>query len=464
MRQLAAFVFCFCLVTLTAAAEAPDCSRAPGSLPHPEAPAGQPDRANPIQHIVVIMQENHSFDNYFGTYPGAEGIKPDTCVPVDPADGSAAQCVKPFPLGNQPIVDLDHSHDTALAQFNDGKMNGFVNALTLRGQDGKLALGYYNDKDIPYYWNLADNYVLFDRMFSSTLDGSFLNHVYWVSAQPLPSGGTTQFSQDIPTIFDRLDQKGLSWKFYVESYDPNINIRTQSQVELSNPNRLSQVIWVPLLVMDRYLDDPKLSSHIVDLSEYYTDLENGTLPDVAYIVPSGASEHPPGSLQSGQRFVRGLIQALMRSDSWSTSAFFLAYDDWGGWYDHVVPPQVDDYGFGFRVPALLISPYARKGFIDHTQYDFTSMLKFIEYNWDLAPLATRDTQANNMTPAFDFSSPPRAPDFIGMSRSTVTPIIPSVNLIYALYGAAIFVGLAFVIRVGIGRRAARVRVVQRKEA
>lgn len=417
----------------------------------------------PIKHVVMIMQENHSFDNYFGTYPGAEGIQPNTCVPVDPGAGAGSECIKPYPLGNSPIVDLDHSHDTASAQFNDGQMNGFVSALTLKGQDGKLALGYYDDKDIPYYWNLADNNVLFDQMFSSVMDSSFINHVFWVAGGPLPPGNSGQYYQDVPTIFDRLEQKGLTWKFYVENYDPKINIRTQSQVELANPNRLSQIIWVPLLVMDRYLDDPKLSSHIVDLKEYYTDLENGTLPNVAYIVPSGASEHPPGSIQSGERFVRGLIQDLQRSDAWDTSAFILSYDDWGGWYDHVTPPQVDDYGYGFRVPAILVSPYARRGFIDHTTYDFTSMLKFIEYNWDLAPLAERDAKANNMTAAFDFSQPPRPPVFVGFERNPVTPTVPRINLIYAGYGAAILVGLAFVIRVGMRRHKPSARVYHPEE-
>ena len=155
-----------------------------------------------------------------------------------------------------------------------------------------------------------------------------------------------------------------------------------------------------------------LSSHIVDLSQYFIDLQNGTLPAVSYIVPSGASEHPPSSLMSGQRFVKNIIQELMRSTSWDSSAFMLAYDDWGGWYDHVPPIPVDKYGYGPRVPALLISPYAKTGYIDHTVLDFTSMLKFIEQNWNIAPLAERDANANNLLSAFDFNQSPRLPIFL----------------------------------------------------
>ncbi len=124
----------------------------------------------------------------------------------------------------------------------------------------------------------------------------------------------------------------------------------------SQGNKGSQVIWVPLLNFDRFIDDPTLASHIVDLSQYYVDLRKGTLPAVSYIVPSGTSEHPPEYPATGERQVKNLVQELMRSSVWNSSAFMLLYDDWGGWYDHVVPPQVDAYGYGLRVPALLVSP------------------------------------------------------------------------------------------------------------
>jgi len=402
----------------------------------------------PIQHFIVLMQENHTFDNYFGTYPGANGIPSETCMPVDPFDASNTECVKPYHIGDRPIDDLDHSLSTYELQYNGGKMDGFVYALNQRNQSGTLAMGYYDGSDLPYYWNLADEYVLFDRFFSSDHGGSFANHMYWVSATPGESRSSKVSYDTLPTIFDRLEEQGISWKFYVQNYDPGINYRTLSQV---SGNRASQVIWVPLLNIDRFLDDPKLASHIVDLSEYFVDLENGTLPAVAYIAPSGASEHPPGSIRSGQKFVKSLIQGLMRSSSWDKSAFLLLYDDWGGWYDHVVPPQVDANGYGMRVPGILVSPYARRGYIDSTELDFTSVPKFIEENWNLEPLAARDASANSFISAFDFSQPPRQSFFIPFDRvATVQTAEPRRIVIYAAYGGALvlaglmFLGVAFI--------------------
>ena len=395
-----------------------------------------------IEHFIVLMQENHTFDNYFGTYPGVNGIPTGTCMPVDPFDATNTECVEPYHIGDRPIDDLDHSLSTYELQYNDGKMDGFVYALNQRNQNGPLAMGYYDGSDLSYYWNLADEYVLFDRFFSSDHGGSFANHMFWVAAAPGESRSSNISYDTMPTIFDRLEEKGISWKFYVQNYDPGINYRTLSQV---SGNRASQVIWVPLLNIDRFLDDPKLSSHIVDLSEYFVDLENGTLPAVAYIAPSGASEHPPGSIRSGQKFVKSLIQGLMRSDSWEESAFLLLYDDWGGWYDHVVPPQVDENGYGMRVPAILVSPYARRGHIDSTELDFTSVPKFIEENWDLKPLAERDAKANSFISAFDFSQPPRQSFFIPFDRvATVQTAEPRRIVIYAAYGGAlVLAGLMF---------------------
>jgi phospholipase C len=417
-----------------------------GSLPLPvqAATSSTDHQANtPIQHLVVLMQENHSFDNYFGTYPGADGIPPGTQMPVDP-NNPAAGYVVPWHIGNSTITDISHSASTFTDQYDNGKMDGFVSALNARNQDGKLAMGYYNDSDIPYYWNLADSYVLFDQFFSSAKDGSFANHMYWVAAVPpvAPKGvPLNEVLANVPTIFDRLQAAGVSWKFYVQNYDPTITYRDIG----TSGNRASQVIWVPLLNFDRFLDDPTLSSHIVDLSQYYIDLQNGTLPSVAYIIPSGASEHPPSSLKSGQRFVKTVIQELMRSSSWDSSAFMLAYDDWGGWYDHVPPIQVDQYGFGPRVPVILVSPYAKSGYIDHSVLDFTSILKFIEQNWNIEPLAQRDSNANNFLSAFDFSQSPRLPIFLPLTRLAAPPVKKDPSpVIYIGYGSALSLSIMFI--------------------
>jgi phospholipase C len=155
-------------------------------------------------------------------------------------------------------------------------------------------------------------------------------------------------------------------------------------------------------------------------------------------------------LSSGQRFIKTLVQELMRSPYWTNSAFLLMYDDWGGWYDHVNPPQVDAYGYGLRVPGLLVSAYAKKGYVDNTELDFTSILKFIEHNWGVQSLTSRDANANNFLEAFDFNKPPRAPVFISGTRDTGVPkkAVP-VQVIYLFYGAALTVAFFFIVFAGI---------------
>jgi len=196
---------------------------------------------------------------------------------------------------------------------------------------------------------------------------------------------------------------------------------------------------------NRFLDDPALNSRIVGMDQYYKDLHDGTLPAVSFMVPSGASEHPPGSIQSGERFVRGLINELMRSSSWKSSAFMWTYDDWGGWYDHVKPPVVDKWGYGFRVPALMVSAWNKKGYVDHDTSDFTSILKFIETNWNLEPLTARDRHANDLMESFDFTMPrPRPAVILGTERHVPRPERPDTAPVYLAYGGAALVTLSLV--------------------
>ncbi len=409
-------------------------------LANPPAASTSPQTTTPIKHLVVLMQENHTFDNYFGTYPGANGFPVDAKMPVDPTNPNSP-VVLPWHIGNSTITDLSHNAPTFLAQYDSGKMDGFISALNSLNQNGPLSMGFYDYRDIPYYWNLAANYVLFDDFFSSAKDGSGPNHMYWIAGvSPTPKHGQqlSDVLANLPTIFDRLQAAGVSWKFYVENYDASINYRTMA----SAGSRGSQVIWVPLLNFDRFIDDPTLASHIVDLSQYYVDLRNGTLPAVSYIVPSGTSEHPPEYPATGERQVKNLIQELMRSSAWNSSAFMLLYDDWGGWYDHVAPPQVDAGGYGLRVPALLVSPYAKTGYIDNTQLDFTSVLKFIESNWGVATLSTRDSAANNFLSAFNFTQVPRPAAFVSSTWAAAVPVKKSPTfIIYTSYGLAFLVSI-----------------------
>ena len=398
----------------------------------------------PIKHVITLMQENHSFDNYFGTYPGADGLPAGLCEPVS-LKNPDADCIEPYPIGDSAISDLGHTSDIFFAQYDNGDMNGFVAAHSDRAPEvARQAMGYYDDRNLPYYWNLADNYVLFDRFFTSSNGGSLRNHFYWVSGTPgnyeedalRPEG-----FDEVTTIFDRLQEAGISWKFYVQNYRPEINFKA----DLAEDEDNAQMIWVPLLNYSRFLDDPELSSRIVPLEQYFIDAETNQLPAVSYIVPSGASEHPPGSIEAGERFVRSLITSLMRSDAWDSTAFTWTYDDWGGWYDHVRPPQVDEYGYGFRAPALLVSPYAKKGYIDSTELDFTSILAFIEQNWGLEPLAERDRNANTFLDAFDFQSDPRAAVFLDRRRTVPPADEPKSKVVYAAYGSSVSIALVSIL-------------------
>lgn len=398
-------------------------------------PAAETETATPIKHFLFLMQENHSFDNYFGTYPGADGIPEGVCMPRDPSD-PAAGCVEPSHIGNRPVTDLGHSPRIHELEYDNGKMDGFLAAFDDPAA-GEIAMAHYDDRDLPWYWNVADNYVLFDRFFSSAKGGSVRNHMYWVAGVPGAKGAMDVLPKEgwgdaIPTVFDRLEEAGISWKFYIQNYDPTINIRAARVGDKG-----AQVVWAPLLAMDRFIDDEALASRIVDMSEYYLDVENNTLPSVAFLVPSGASEHPPGSVQAGEAFVRSLVTSLVRSDSWSSSAFLWSYDDWGGFYDHVKPPVVDEAGYGFRVPALLISPYARHGYIDSTELDFTSGLAFIRENWGIEALAERDAAANSFMSAFDFDDPPRPPALLPASREVIVPKRANIAVLYPAYASSV---------------------------
>jgi phospholipase C len=440
---------------------------APSVLGTPAASAGTTSDADqlhtttPIKHFVVVMQSGHSFDNYFGTYPGADGLPAGVCMPgaAAPAGGGTPPaCVAPYDLRGSSLAGLGQSREIFDAQYAKGQMNGFLSAFGGRNTVGNQPMGHYDRQDLPYYWNVADNYVLFDRMFSSSSGGSVWNRMFWVSGTPgntaadaLPAGGLDA----VPTIFDSLQKAGVSWKFYVQNYQPAVTFRSHPTGKAA-----AQLVRVPLLNYNRFLDDPALNSHIVDMSQYYKDVASGNLPAVSFMTPSGPSEHAPSSPQAGETFVKSLVDALMLSPEWGSSAFMTTYDGWGGYYDHVAPPSPDAFGYGFRTPSLLVSPYAKKGHVDHTTLDATSELKFIEDNWGVAPLATRDKAANDITTAFDFAAAPRAAAMIGAGPTAPPPPPSRMTAVYPAYGAAMFVLVVLVaaaalrgrkLQTGVGR-------------
>ncbi len=377
-----------------------------------------------IKHVIWIIQENHSFDNYFGTYPGADGPPPSTCLPKMP-DGKS--CVKPFHMPPmQPVCDLSHEWYTAHAAYDHGTMDGFIWA-----EGTPYTMGYYDQKDIPNYWAYAKHFTLFDHFFSSLEGPSLPNHVYTVAAQ---SGGlivnvATLKELDhalhnpdgftFRSIVSLLTAGNVSWKYYVET-NPNKPVTTlpfRNSKEVSNPKPKQFYVWNPLPGFKKIRDNPKLMDHLVAQKVFYSDLRNGTLPQVSYLVPDwDDSEHPPAIIQSGMWYVTNLINAVMRSKYWDSTAIFLTWDDYGGFYDHVAPPQLDAFGLGPRVPAMLISPYAKAGHINRRTYEFSSILKFIETRWHLPQLTARDKQALDMMGAFDFNQKPLAPFVIPIPK------------------------------------------------
>jgi phospholipase C len=419
-----------------------------------------------IKHVVVIMQENRSFDSYFGTYPGADGIPmkngvPTVCVP----DPLTKTCVRPYHNTTDRNAGGPHQHLNATADINNGQMNGFLGQLRrannqCRGlNDPRCALkanaplpdvmGYHTAKEIPNYWAYARNFVLQDHMFQSDTSWSLPAHLYLVSGwsakcaavgRPMgcrtavenpgappgepqnPTGATPHYGWTDLTYL--LHKHHVSWKYYVVNGAVN-DCRPSTMFCKTIPqNAKTPGIWNPLPWFTTVQQNRQVGN-VQSLSSLVQDARNGTLPAVSWIGPSqSVSEHPPGLVSTGQAFTTGVINAIMQSPDWSSTAIFLTWDDWGGFYDHVAPPRVDASGYGLRVPGLVISPYARKGYIDHQTLSFDAYLKFIEDDFlggqrlnpktdgrpDSRPIVRENVKIlGDLRRSFDFSQPPRQP-------------------------------------------------------
>jgi phospholipase C len=378
-----------------------------------------------IQHFVFIMQENRSFDSYFGTYPGADGI-PAKIALLDPWDGSL---VKPYHDTNNINFDGPHGWENAHADINGGKMDGFLKEAYKRysegagvkrtpGDDPREVMGYHDYHEIANYWNYAGLYVLQDRMFESIASYSLPAHLYKLAAQ---SGGYTGFDQPYPTSFnfpeitELLASQRISWNYYTtsgNSTDAQGRVIGTEKEQKEDPEEYTY--WNPLPAFPKVFDDPDQRSHLVDTAQFYQDAASGNLPSVSWVQPffgSSVSEHPAfrGGVRKGMSYVTGLVNAIMQGPDWNTTAIFITWDDWGGFYDHVNPPKVDEYGYGIRVPGLVISPYAKQGYIDHKTYSFESWLKIVEERFGVASMTKRDKDALDMMDSFDFTQQPRAP-------------------------------------------------------
>lgn len=430
-----------------------------------------------IQHVVIIMQENRSFDNYFGTYPGADGIpikngRPTVCVAV-PGGG----CVRPYHDRYDENLGGPHQVNNAVADVDGGKMDGFIAqeraALPSCNQTFNPAcggssgtddvMGYHTGADIPNYWTYARDFVLQDHMFESVDSWSLPSHLYMVSGW---SAKCTRQDDPMSCVNDvrapayppdysanvggpppdyawtdltyLLHKDDVSWAYYVSKGDePDCDDNAAMSCAPVAQGAKTPGIWNPLPYFDTVQQDDQLGN-IQSLSNFFGAAQAGKLPAVAWITPnSQVSEHPPALVSKGETYVTGLINAIMRSPDWDSTAIFLAWDDWGGFYDNVTPPVVDENGYGLRVPGLVISPFARQGYIDHQTLSFDAYLKFIEDDFlggqridpktdgrpDPRPDVREDEpQLGDLASDFDFSRPPRAPVILPVDP--VTDLIP----------------------------------------
>jgi phospholipase C len=461
-------LFLTCVLLLSACAPAADRR---GELFQSAALAYAGSSLDRINHIIVIYQENHTFDNYFGTFPGAEGVANagDTAVQVDKQGRPYAVLPQPlanvvdgkrspdprFPsdLPNGPFLfndfvpptdqtaNIAHSYYRHQYQINGGQMNGFV-----AWSDGAgMVMGRWNLEGLPLF-RMAQEYTLDDHFFHAAFGGSFLNHhwlicactptfpeaptqmvsvpfpddpehlqdrqvspdgyvvnhesalpSYSVNAPHPPTYNAQQVipNQTAPTIGDRLSAAGLDWAWYSGGWDDAM---------AGKPDARFQFHHQPFAYYANYADGTEAKAqHLKDERDFTAALENGTLPAVSFVKPIGLDNEHPGytTVQRGDEHVAQLVEAVKQSPYWEDTMIVITFDDYGGGWDHVAPPVLDRWGPGSRVPTIVISPRARRGYVDHATYDTTSILKTIEVRWALEPLGTRDAVANDLHGALE---------------------------------------------------------------
>ena len=349
---------------------------------------GLDKKESPIKHLIISCQENRSFDHYFGYahQVQAKGYGPPPGYAQPDAAGVRHA---PFEFTQLSTTDPPHSWNAVHQQYDGGKMDGFYVSAQQRVGDGNAAMGYYTQRELPFYYSLFRNSALCANYFCSLLGPTWPNRFYLMSGT---SGGITTNgiwgygvfdSSRWPIILDLLDEFDVSWKIYNIGFD---------DVPAGDSDNVA-VFW------SRWAHDPRTTATKAD---YLADCENDELPAVSWVVPSfsmGFDEHPPADVSVGMGFQQELITALRRSDAWERSAFLLTYDEHGGFFDHVVPTQVDAYGLGIRVPLWVISPFARRGpVLSRKPAEHVSTLKLIERLHGLPTLASRNHQFDVATP------------------------------------------------------------------
>lgn len=396
-----------------------------------------------IQHIVFMVKENRSFDNYFATFPGADGATSCTV--------STGQTI---PLGHTPdqVRDMGHFWADAVKAMDGGKMDKFDLVQWGNINGDYMSCSAYSQADLPNYWTYAQTFTLADHFFSSLQGPSLPNHLYTVAAtsnrvisdnfnpttadpnygcdaktgttvQILNSDGTYSFVKPcftIQTLADLLQNAGLSWRYYAPV------------------KGTSGYLWNTLDAISQIRNGPLWKTNDLPYTQFLTDAQNGQLPAFSWLVqPGNVSDHPPSSVCAGENWTVQQLNAIMQGPDWNSTVVFLTWDDFGGFYDHVPPPSVDTFGLGPRVPFIIISPYALPNHVSTTQYEFSSVLKFAEERFNLPNLGARDANPslNDLTDSFDFTQTP-LPPLVLSTRNPCPPPGPvgTLNLVAIAFG------------------------------
>ena len=399
--------------------------------------------AKNIDHIVFVVMENHAYDNLFGAYciprmllcsSANDGLPAGTCVPVSP-QRPMGQCVRPFPFSpvNWSVTTpLPHNASSSVAAWNGGLMNGFYRAESA----GLDPFGYYTASTVPIYWDLAEEYGLDDQFFSSLLDYSLPNHWHIVAgaAPQVSMGNYFNFSNwgadqrylnesnQTASIEDLLLKSSVSWDYYdyaLGSYAQAVNPAPGhfgGAFTYYNPEAAKAESY-----------NASFRPHFVPNTQFYADARNGSLPQLSWVIPPGQdSDHPPYNSTTAQTWVASVVDAVEASPDWNTTALFLTWDDYGGFYDHVPPPTVDGgQQLGFRVPLLLISPFARPGYISNQFGYFESILHLMEWRFQLGCLTPIDCNAPLPLDLFNFGQGPRAPMLFPTQFANATYPMPT---------------------------------------
>jgi phospholipase C len=379
--------------------------------------------SSPIQHVVIIVQENRSIDNLFNGFPGANTVTSG----LDSHGGR----IHLEPTSIDDVWSPDHSHGAFTTEFDDGKLDGWdrIRAHDFSGKpshDRFYDYGFVPARQTVPYWTMAKQYALSDMTFQSNGGPSFPSHLYLIAGQSghiaenasgdpwgcdAPKGTTVAYidpntGKEIEpgffpcltrdrialTLADELDAAGLSWRYYA----PQV------------PGKDFGENWNVFDAIKYVRHGPDWQNVVSPETQVLTDVQNGYLANVTWIAPAAAnSDHAGVDTKNGPSWVTSIVNTIGQSQFWNSTAIFVIWDDWGGWYDHVAPPQYDYEGNGFRVPLIAISPYALQGVVSHTQHETASTLRFIENRFGLGQMSVADSRASDLIEMFDFSQSPR---------------------------------------------------------